>query len=573
MARRTKSQRRARRRLKRLLPVGGNSPVPPPPSFVESDSESCDSIPAIATSKSVRMVYPAYKGYGTVHLDATEAVHSCYGVAECVMIAAGAPAKDLDRVNCDNAKLKDAAKCVHSQLQNFSVPSAEAVMGSVAQVCALLLTGSAKVLEETAGLGRPRNSCTIGGFIPNRRYFSFKPEPSTKTSEPIPVPMGVLLTMPPTGGAFSPEMYGQMYHSLVFLQAYFGIQHPIGILSDMLNWQVVWLPSSDAYMTSTSTVPSRDSFNLAQSTLANINTHMAVPDLLHPMDLSKAKGQPLMRSKGMFSVVEHPLVSGWPIARLYDAPFDWVDSNCGLIVDTIVSAVSRMFAAPRPDQSSDTILERDKTRVVVSTTSNVLQTTQSLPKSFTFNICPVRRSKAFVLLQDFVEGGSDGRVWLAANSQGDACVVKLMIKQDPNRDTGTVADFTGVEEAMNWCSLGQHAYQTTLAGLPAVVMPFMMPISKDQWRDWDTNGVKEAAQDLFALLHKLGKEHHSIKCSHMGLYINHQSKLSMMVLDNTWALQRTFCNYYDMFDCLKRRRDQLLQMNFFEEERGSNATF
>jgi len=133
---------------------------------------------------------------------------------------------------------------------------------------------------------------------------------------------------------------------------------------------------------------------------------------------------------------------------------------------------------------------------------------RSLPfRKLKLHVFPRSNAKTFILLHDLGHG-VEGRVWLAATTTGSACVIKFSLKNN--------------EEALSReCNVWQNVWKqnavrvTKLASTHALLMPFVKPLTEDEWEDTNKrNLVRAAVQELA----DNGLRHKDLHRRHVGLH-------------------------------------------------------
>ena len=115
--------------------------------------------------------------------------------------------------------------------------------------------------------------------------------------------------------------------------------------------------------------------------------------------------------------------------------------------------------------------------------------------------------------------GAEGRVWLAATTSGAACVIKFSLKRN---EVALTAECKVWKEV--W---GQNARVITLAKSPALLMPFVKPLTEEEWQDRaKLQLVRAAVKELV----DHGVRHDDLHRRHVGL---HKGKAIIFDLSQT----------------------------------------
>ena len=122
------------------------------------------------------------------------------------------------------------------------------------------------------------------------------------------------------------------------------------------------------------------------------------------------------------------------------------------------------------------------------------------------HVFPRPNARMFILVHDLGRG-AEGRVWLAATTSGSACVIKFSLKRN---------EVALQDECKLWNDVWhQHARVITLAKSPALLMPFVKPLTEEEWQDRDKSQlVRTAVQELV----DHGVRHDDLHRRHVGLH-------------------------------------------------------
>jgi hypothetical protein len=242
------------------------------------------------------------------------------------------------------------------------------------------------------------------------------------------VPIGVVEVKKPKldengvlvrGAAFNLDTYGQIFDYMLQLRAFHGVRQVFGIITTLIEWQIVWLPDTQeaALATDLSYSP-----NNVDSTIASTRS-------LHV-------------SRDIYCFEEPPILC----ACLTTVLKKMKHSSTGRIVVAINSS----------------------TRCYIEVLSQVWRW-KTIQKDLNLSLSPPNSCPSSLLLLRDYHGGSDGRVWLTASPSGQIAVLKIL-----NTDPKSNED--AQNEALAWTLCGFTAFASEFMKLPCVVMPFAMHV-------------------------------------------------------------------------------------------------
>jgi hypothetical protein len=221
-------------------------------------------------------------------------------------------------------------------------------------------------------------------------------------------------------GLDKPTLLGQIFDYMCLLRAQYGLRYVFGILSNYVEWRIVWLPDTQVAADATE-------LPFEPATPADVDS----PTLR------------VLHGTRIFSC---------------DNP---------TLVQHLVSMLHKM--AHSPHEPPKQLLQTD--RPYFTGGEFPPYSWQKLKPQFTLSLLtPVHpNSSRFHLLQDY-RGGADGRVWLiAAESSGAMGVVKF-----PKREADSLGRSSLEAEAKIWREVwnSSSARVITLSGQHALLMPF-----------------------------------------------------------------------------------------------------
>lgn len=299
-----------------------------------------------------------------------------------------------------------------------------------------------------------------------------------------------------------PVVLGQLHTYLKILQTSYGVLRPFGIVTTYERWRFGWLPVCDGIAAS----PSVDAPNFTPAPVSDLDK-LGVADLTPRASDNKSTGNPASASA---SAAGKRTLEALSVSRVYNA----TDLD---LVDTIASVLLKTASSPRaPPEILDTVNDR----TMVSEGKNEIFFNKLSFAKADFRLGPVRRVTQLYLLHDLGDG-RDGRVWLGATTGGHGCVVKFLKTKVGHRAVDVQG--SGPAEAQRWRDIwGLNAYSATFAGKVTVVMPYIHPVSKEQWANsWHDrrNGVKGLVEAAVRRMAAAGFLHNDLKCPHVGLYL------------------------------------------------------
>ena len=318
-----------------------------------------------------------------------------------------------------------------------------------------------------------------------------------------------------------PNILGQMrtYLDMLVLQ---GVDQPLGIVTTYNSWRFAWLPTSQASAIS----KDRIILTAALAQLSQVlNANNRVPDeLQQPIDFDHPSfiqaGSPKTESftnadaePETIKDEERPICAS-PIIK-------WSDKDLCVYIG---ACILKMVNSPRTSRPFI-----DPTLPYARLSTALELTSERLPKEcHTIRLAnlPGPTSIKFFLLHD-LGSGRDGRLWLATNSSGALCVLK--IRTSTADQTHTVILESAKMEANLWNTIWKdtlpqrHRVFTVSFSKShqkvAIVMPYITPIKMTQVRNEDARDAVKAAIDHMI---ENGFKHNDLSekkaWEHVGLY-------------------------------------------------------
>jgi len=227
-------------------------------------------------------------------------------------------------------------------------------------------------------------------------------------------------------------VYGQMFDYLLLLRKNFGIRAPFGFITTYFTWWICWLPDCDV---------------VAQA--SSVDTFSPCPDIektreLHTkiLHLPVSNEESVITSKQKKKVQDFCLQIGSAILK---------SINCG-VGDAVTSLPSKLACYSEDNITWDS-LDPQTTKII--------------------DRMPSKRTEKFFRL-NFLGKGADGDVRSVCNASGHRCAVKFSKRKCPE-------DALTQEETF-WTSINcvKAVFLTTLDKRPALIMPYLHPLSKDE---------------------------------------------------------------------------------------------
>jgi hypothetical protein len=222
------------------------------------------------------------------------------------------------------------------------------------------------------------------------------------------------------GAAFNVYTYGQIFDYMLQLRAFHGVRQVFGIITTLIEWQIVWLPDTQeaALATDLSYGP-----NIVDSTIPSTRS-------LHVSKDIYCFDEPRLLCACLTTVLKKMKLS----------------SNDRIVV--ALNSSKRFYIEVTPKLWQWKTIEND------------------LPLSL---MPPTTCPSNLLLLRDY-HGGADGRVWLTASLSGRIAVLKIL----STAQDYSIAD--AEKEASAWARCGFTAFASEYMKQPCVVMPFAMHV-------------------------------------------------------------------------------------------------
>ena len=238
-----------------------------------------------------------------------------------------------------------------------------------------------------------------------------------------------------SGSTFhNPKVQGQLFDYMLRIRSFHGLRHVFGIMTDFEYWRVCWLPDSDDAAHAT---------DLSYSVHTNnIDVGCAAARVLHGSEIYSG------RTETATPLLAKALVS---VLRKMDYGKNSLDVRNMLLLS---------------DQRSYIYLDRSSW----FWTSLISTEMRNIRAKMRLSLVPPAYNGNFVLLRDY-HGGADGRVWLAASTNGNLAVIKFHRRvkdQDKGQDRAAIT-----QEVAVWRACGiSSVFSCTLNSRFAIVMPF-----------------------------------------------------------------------------------------------------
>lgn len=182
----------------------------------------------------------------------------------------------------------------------------------------------------------------------------------------------------------------------------------------------------------------------------------------------------------------------------------WNDPDLPIL---LVSVIQKMYRSPNFQVN---LIDSKRSYIQLTTNSWYWNVLPSSGFTLDYGTLPARNTRQLFLLHD-LRGGAHGRVWLACSASGKVCVLKFA-----QNKTEAGEKLLGKEAAI-WKGVWNLPVSIgTWCGESALMMPFVLPCTKDQWNDPDIiAAVKKAVIHLAQHGHF---KHNDLKWDHVGLY-------------------------------------------------------
>ncbi|KAI9088342.1 hypothetical protein DFS34DRAFT_448101 [Phlyctochytrium arcticum] len=318
-------------------------------------------------------------------------------------------------------------------------------------------------------------------------------------------PIGVIEVKKPGNDVLdNDEVQGQIFDYMLALKQFQGLQHVYGILTTYEDWRICWLSDSD--------------------------TDAAEAPISAPL-ISDGKGKafqmwgflPEIPTWGVRSS-DHavtkeatftPPFTGRTLSTTGSFRFD--DKRLPLVLAT---AVCKMASSAIVPPNLSTIL--NKRFALCLKPQEVTWSTRVSTSPVDFNVLPHSSSEEFYLLAD-LHGGGDGHAWLACNSAGRGCVVKVY--QGANSKDEATFESDLWNKLWNASSFVRRSREDHF-----LVMPYVQPVSIDS-QPPDDPAVRSATVAAIKSMAGQGYWHRDLKWAHVGLYRTPQGELRAILFD------------------------------------------
>mmetsp|Transcript_521 Transcript_521/g.739 ORF Transcript_521/g.739 Transcript_521/m.739 type:complete len:510 (+) Transcript_521:622-2151(+) len=296
------------------------------------------------------------------------------------------------------------------------------------------------------------------------------------------IPIGVIEVKKPDSKIMnSNRLHGQIYDYMLRLRHFFGQKWIFGITSTYEEWRIYWL-------TDCNKIAEADTMEQAEKK-PNIEQPREIPFLLQQATQPDADIPPTPIKRK---------VNGTKILK-------WNDPDLPIL---LVSVIQKMYCSPN---FQIRLIDSKRNYIQLTTTSwfwNVLPSSESF--TLDYGTLPAKNTKNLLLLHD-LRGGAHGRVWLACSASGKVCVLKFA--QHKTEAGQKILE----KEAAIWKGVWNLPVSIgTWCGESALMMPFVLPCTKEQWND--TNIIAAVKKAIIHMAKYGHYKHNDLKWEHVGLY-------------------------------------------------------
>ena len=319
------------------------------------------------------------------------------------------------------------------------------------------------------------------------------------------VPIGVVEVKKPNSSGRDRSMdntnvLGQLFDYLSHLRTYAGMRYAFGILTTYRKWRIGWLPDNCDIARSNNLSSTNERYPPSYSVAADL----PIP---HWPKNQAEKEFPLSQHTEHISTVTQ-LQRKIYVSKIYD--FD-----DPMLPFVLLSLLRKMKSSPLTPPTFKLVPEQ----AYIHITSEKWQW-QSVSSKLTLtvsgNAVPPTLDNAYLVLD--LEGGGDGRVWLATTETGKVCVLKFSENKSLLEEEARLwKDIWGCDTVKVVTLLKQHV----------LVMPWVKPCSEKML---EKDEVKTAISEAVEKFAKSGYKHDDLYRRHVGLY-KEESQVKAVLFD------------------------------------------
>jgi len=293
---------------------------------------------------------------------------------------------------------------------------------------------------------------------------------------------------------FPPSVYGEMFDKLLLLRNHFGVRAPFGFITTYYTWWICWLPDCDAVAAASSMT----TFTPSPTVDAERRLHGTILRLPEPFDASELTTEQLQEKRVQ------------------------VLTFCRQIGSAIMKSMNNGIGAVNNSLSRNMMCYSKHARSWMRFES---------PIDTIVDVMPEPDTKKFFQLA-ILGRGVDAQALCMIDANGHRCAVKF--------HTVTIDNFLGMfddrppreileEEASHWRNINgiESVFVTTLNKQPALVMPYLHPLTDEECMD---PAIHKQVIALVESCAERGYIHNDIAWRHVGWY-RYQQPHRLMFFD------------------------------------------